>query len=65
LHLLPLPALTDNYIWLLHDDEGQAVVVDPGDAAVVEQALAQHRWRLRGVLLTHHHNDHIGGAATP
>src|SRR6185312_14348220 len=63
LHLLPLPALTDNYIWLLHDDEGQAVVVDPGDAAVVEQALAQHRWRLRGVLLTHHHNDHIGGAA--
>jgi len=64
LHLLPLPALTDNYIWLLHDDEGQAVVVDPGDAAVVEQALERRQWRLRGVLLTHHHNDHIGGAAT-
>jgi hydroxyacylglutathione hydrolase len=63
LHLLPLPALTDNYIWLLHDDEGQAVVVDPGDADVVEQALVQHHLRLRSVLLTHHHNDHIGGAA--
>ncbi|CAM5588337.1 Hydroxyacylglutathione hydrolase OS=Rhodanobacter lindaniclasticus OX=75310 GN=gloB PE=3 SV=1 [Rhodanobacter lindaniclasticus] len=63
LHLVPLPALTDNYIWLLHDDEGQAVVVDPGDAAVVEQALDRRQWRLRGVLLTHHHNDHIGGAA--
>jgi hydroxyacylglutathione hydrolase len=63
LHLLPLPALTDNYIWLLHDDEGQAVVVDPGDAAVVEQALEQRHFRLRSVLLTHHHSDHIGGAA--
>jgi len=63
LHLLPLPALTDNYIWLLHDDEGQAVVVDPGDAAVVEQALERRQLRLRSVLLTHHHNDHIGGAA--
>jgi len=28
LHLLPLPALADNYIWLLHDDDGNAVVVD-------------------------------------
>ena len=35
LHLIPLPALTDNYIWLLHDDAGNAIVVDPGDAAIV------------------------------
>ena len=37
--LIPLPAFTDNYIWMLHD--GQAAwVVDPGDAAPVLQALA-------------------------
>lgn len=63
MHLIPLPALADNYIWLLHDDDGNALIVDPGDAAVVEQALVERQLRLRAILLTHHHRDHTGGVA--
>ena len=61
MHVVPLPALADNYIWLLYDDAGDTIVVDPGEAAPVETALAERGLRLRAILLTHHHNDHIGG----
>ena len=61
MHVVPSPALADNYIWLLYDDAGDAIVVDPGEAEPVETALTERGLRLRALLLTHHHNDHIGG----
>lgn len=60
--LHPLPAFTDNYLWTLATD-GQALVVDPGDAAVVEAWLAANGLRLAVILVTHHHPDHTGGLA--
>jgi len=55
-------AFTDNYIWLLHA-AGRAIVVDPGDAAPVLAALAEHGLTLQALLITHHHADHVGGVA--
>lgn len=58
--VLPIPAFTDNYLWLLHDGVS-AYVIDPGDAQAVNKALAQHALRLCGIVVTHHHADHVGG----
>ena len=56
----PLPAFSDNYLWLLHHN-GQAAVVDPGDGEVVLAALRERGLRLTAILATHHHPDHVGG----
>jgi len=62
MRLQSLPALTDNYIWMLSADDGRALVIDPGDA---DPVLAASELGLQpvGILLTHHHADHIGGTA--
>src|SRR5262245_29404203 len=60
MRLRPLPAYEDNYIWALQDDAGAGLVVDPGEAGPVLAAVADGL-QLRGILLTHHHHDHIGG----
>ncbi len=55
-----VPAFKDNYIWMLVDGR-DAVAVDPGDAAPVEEFLAARGLALAAVLATHHHADHVGG----
>jgi hydroxyacylglutathione hydrolase len=60
--LVPLPALADNYIWMLHDGS-HAIVVDPGEAEPVFDALARESLQLSAILVTHHHADHTGGVA--
>ncbi len=64
LKISPIPAFADNYIWLL-EVPGQAggAVVDPGDAVPVQTVLDQRGLTLEAMLITHHHRDHIGGAA--
>jgi hydroxyacylglutathione hydrolase len=60
MELIALPAFADNYIWMVHDGHA-AWVVDPGEAAPVERALDSKGLELAGILVTHHHGDHVGG----
>lgn len=58
--IYPIPAFGDNYLWLAARGR-QALVVDPGDATAVIDALEQHALTLEAILITHHHADHVGG----
>lgn len=59
--LTSISAFKDNYIWVLSDQEGKCVIVDPGEATPVLKAIAQYQWQPIAILLTHHHADHVGG----
>jgi len=59
-----IPALSDNYIFLLHDaKQNTAAVVDPAEAEPVLSMLTSLGARLTAILNTHHHGDHVGGNA--
>lgn len=60
IQITPISAFDDNYIWCIHN-ENLAYVVDPGDHKPVAAYLQQHQLALAGILITHHHADHIGG----
>ncbi|MEP8914797.1 hydroxyacylglutathione hydrolase [Enterobacter mori] len=61
MNLISIPAFQDNYIWVLVDDDRRCIIVDPGESAPVLQAIEENGWHPQAILLTHHHNDHVGG----
>ena len=64
LQIVAVPALSDNYIWLVHDPvSAETVVVDPGEAAPALAAAAERGWTITQVWNTHWHPDHVGGNA--
>lgn len=57
-----IPIYKNNYVWIL-TTAGDAWVIDPGDCAPVEHFLQAHQLRLRAILITHRHWDHINGVS--
>jgi hydroxyacylglutathione hydrolase len=62
MEIVAVPAFSDNYLWLVHDEaSGETAVVDPGDAAPVLAEARQRGWTIDQVWNTHWHPDHTGG----
>ena len=62
LDYIPIPAFQDNYIWVVTDGRS-AIVVDPGEAPPVHAYCRDHGLLITAILLTHRHDDHVGGVA--
>ncbi|AXH99235.1 hydroxyacylglutathione hydrolase [Sporosarcina sp. PTS2304] len=58
----PIKAFSDNYIWCMEEGT-DAVLVDPGTASGVLDYLRKNNLQLHAILLTHAHEDHVGGVA--
>jgi len=64
LEIVRIPALSDNYIWLVHDPaSGETMVVDPAEAAPVLAEAEARGWTISAIWNTHWHPDHTGGNA--
>ncbi|RZI38402.1 MBL fold metallo-hydrolase, partial [Herbaspirillum sp. HC18] len=64
LQIVRIPALSDNYIWLVHDPaSGETIVIDPAQAEPVLAESDERGWAITAIWNTHWHPDHTGGNA--
>ncbi len=58
--VLAVPVLHDNFIYLVCHN-GEAVLIDAGEAKPVFTTLEKENLQLLDILITHSHRDHVGG----
>ncbi len=57
-----IKCLKDNYSYLIIDEKNKnACVVDPSEAKPIIDYVEKNKIKLRYILNTHHHYDHVGG----
>lgn len=64
INIIRIPALQTNYIWLLHNQKKECILVDPGDTKHTLQILKKFKYIVKAILLTHNHHDHTQGVDT-
>jgi hydroxyacylglutathione hydrolase len=61
--IITIRAFYDNFIYLCQCGQNNAITFDPGDSTPVLKELEKYNLSLTAIIVTHHHNDHVGGAA--
>ncbi|WP_159714487.1 hydroxyacylglutathione hydrolase [Blochmannia endosymbiont of Camponotus nipponensis] len=64
MNIIRIPALTTNYIWLLYNYRNECIIIDPGETIQILNILNKFKFKLRAILLTHNHSDHVNGVDT-
>ncbi|KAJ2254674.1 Cytoplasmic glyoxalase II [Coemansia sp. RSA 455] len=60
--VIPVPCLSDNYAYVLVDeDANQVIAIDPVEPKKVMAVIKDTKMTFNTVLTTHHHMDHSGG----
>ena len=60
--IITIKSLSDNYIWLLRNNEKNlTAVIDPANYEDVNEVLLSKNWKLNQIINTHHHFDHTNG----
>ena len=61
--ILPVGPLQCNCSIFGDETSGEALVIDPGDEVErIQEALARHGLKVKAIVVTHAHLDHVGGA---
>jgi len=62
MEITPIPCLTDNYAYIICDNNSKTIgVIDPSESQPIISFLRKKNFKLNYILNTHHHFDHIGG----
>jgi len=62
MEITPIPCLTDNYAYIIEDNNSKTTgVIDPSESQPIISFLKRKNIKLNYILNTHHHFDHIGG----
>lgn len=56
-----IPIFDNNYVFLIKNEKRECLLVDPGEASAAIREIEKRHLKLKGVLITHHHADHIDG----
>lgn len=60
--ILTIPCLQDNYAYIIHNHKRkETFLIDAPESFPIIKILEEKNWKLKKIIFTHHHSDHIMG----